>query len=140
MSDMGSVPDTASTRLITKVVLTYRLESDPKDTERTMVLEHGGGGEAIDGIVWGEELMKKLAYLEGGECVEPKKELGRGDWKVYSPETSEDSLATSSETKALSDAEVAAGETRTASAGDGDCIWLHKFTCEWDKYCPPPVL
>lgn len=148
MSDKGSVPDTASARIITKVVLTYRLDGDPKDAERTLVLEHGSGGEIVDGIVWGEELMRKLAYLEGEKCIEPKKEPGRGDWKVFeakgearSRESYDSQAATLSATASLSEAEVAAGaETRASASGDGDCIWVHQITCEWEKYCPRPVL
>src|SRR5690606_13201422 len=144
VSDKGSVPGTASARIITKVVFTYRLEGDPKDTERSMVLENGSGGEVVDGIVWGEELMRKLAYMEGKDCIEPTKREGRGDWKVYSPEAGMQSEARDtkklSTTRSLTDADVTAGETRTSAAADGDCIYIHTITCEWDRYCPPPVL
>lgn len=97
-------------RLVRKVVVTYRLESDPEETERTFTLAHGGAGEMIDALIWSEELMRKLAYLEADVCRVPKKAPGMGEWKMYSAEQ---------------DSTVAA-----------DCVWVHDLDCQWWEYCP----
>lgn len=111
MSENGDVPADGggSGRIVRKVVFTYRLDSDPEGAERTLTLEHGGAGERVDGFIWGEELVRKLAYLENGECVEPEKGAGEGEWKLYSAE----------------------GESGT----EGDCVWVHDVDCNWWKYC-----
>ena len=97
-------------RLIRKVVFTYRLESDPEGTERTLTLEHGGSGEAVDAFVLSEELIRKLAYVDAeGGCTPVKTEPG-SDWKVSAMETEETVRA--------------------------DCVWVHNLTCEWSEYCP----
>jgi hypothetical protein len=111
MSTKGE--DGRQSMLLRKVVFTYRLEGDPKDMERTFTLEHGGAGDAIDGLVWNDDLMRKLAYLEREVCTEPKKAQGTGDWKVYS----------SNEEKAGAEAEA------------GKCIWVHDEDCSWWEYC-----
>ena len=112
MSEKGEVQSDAggSGTLLRRVVLTYRLDSDPEEAERTVTLEHTGGGEVIDGLIWSEELMRRLAYLEGGECREPKKATGTSGWKLYSAE-------------------------REAAPG-GPCVWLHDTNCHWWQYCP----
>ena len=143
MSEQGSEPGTSSGRLIHRVAITYRLENDPEGAERTLVLEHGSGGEVVDGIVWSEELMRKIAYLENEQCVEPKKGPGSGDWKVYHPgeetptqQTYDSNTASLTETRALTDADVAAGETQNSEAEGTDCYWIHQPSCEWERYCP----
>jgi hypothetical protein len=110
-------------RVVTKVVITYRTADDPQEQELT--LEHGGRGESIDGVVWGEELMKKLAYLDGDGGVEPKKGPGTGDWKVYS-------AAKDSDVRTVQKTEVMKAQT---SAVRADCIWVHDDECMWWKYC-----
>lgn len=98
--------------LVSKVVITYRLEGDPEGTERTRTLEHGRGGEALNGLVWSGELMRKVGYLErDGSCTEAKKERGTAAWKVYSSEKE--------------------GE----ADGAGNCFWLHSPSCIWSEYC-----
>lgn len=109
MSTKGE--DGRQARLLRKVVFTYRLEDDPKDMERTFTLEHGGAGDAVDGLVWNADLMRKLAYLEREACTEPKKAPGTGDWKVYSSKESQ------------------------AAGGAGECIWVHDEDCSWWEYC-----
>lgn len=98
--------DGRAVKLIRKVVFTYRLEDDPKEMERTMVLEHTGAGGPIDGIIWNDELMRKIAYLEGDGCTEAKKQEGTDEWKTYAKE----------------------GER-------SDCFWLHNVDCIWEHYC-----
>ena len=108
MSDNGESGIEA--RLIRKVVFTYRLESDPEEMERTLTMEHAGSGEAVDGFVLSEELIRKLAYLEAdGGCTPVKTEAG-SDWKVSAMEKEETVRA--------------------------ECVWVHDLTCEWKKYCP----
>jgi hypothetical protein len=100
-------------RVVRKVVITYRLAEDREETERTLTLEHGGRGEEMDGVVWSEQLIRRIAYLErDGSCTEAKKARGTGEWKVYSSATKE-----------------------SASGGDGDCFWLHDPACSWWEYC-----
>lgn len=96
-----------SVRLVRKVVVTYRLESDPEETERTFTLEHGGAGETVDAVIWSEELIRKLAYLEADVCREPKKAAGTGEWKLYSAD----------------------------SEARADCVWVHDVDCHWWQYC-----
>jgi hypothetical protein len=108
MSDKGESGSAA--RLIRKVVFTYRIEGDPEGTERTLTLEHGGSGDAVDAFVLSEELIRKLAYLEAdGGCTPVKTESG-SDWKVSTMEK-EDTVR-------------------------ADCIWVHQASCIWQEYCP----
>lgn len=108
MSDQGETGKAA--RLIRKVTFTYRLEGDPEGTERTLILEHAGSGDAVDAFVLSEELIRKLAYMEAdGGCTPVKTEPG-SDWKVSTMEKQETVRA--------------------------DCIWVHDLTCEWSVYCP----
>ncbi|MBR9990563.1 MAG: hypothetical protein KFH98_12455 [Gemmatimonadetes bacterium] len=109
MSTKGG--DDRQAKLVRKVVFTYRLEGDPKDMERTFTLEHGGAGEEINGLIWNDDLMRKLAYLEREVCTEPKKAPGTGDWKVYSADQK--------------------------AAGERECIWFHDHDCMWWEYCSP---
>lgn len=125
-------------RIIRKVVISYRLEGDPEDTERTWTLKHGGAGEVINGLIWNGELMKKVAYLENGECRVPEKSPGKGEWKTYIEESRDNELGLlrlllrrllrlfrpSPRFQALS-----------ADSGGGDCIWVHEVNCTWWEYC-----
>jgi hypothetical protein len=97
-------------RLVKRITVTFVEAADPKAGERTLTLEHSGGGVEVNGVVWDDELLQKLAYLEGEGHVVPKKITGRDEWKV---------------------------ETRSAEANaGGDCIWLHRTDCTWEEYCP----
>jgi hypothetical protein len=97
-------------RLVTRITVTYRNAADPKAGEYTLSLVHGGGGAEVNGVVWDNELIRKLAYLEGDDCVVPKKIAGRDEWKV---------------------------ETGSAEGNaGGDCIWIHRTDCTWLEYCP----
>jgi hypothetical protein len=98
-------------RLIRKVTFTYRLEDDPEDAERTLTLEHDGEGEAIDGIIWSDELIGKLAYLERDGAREVRKQRGSAAWKTSS------------------------AQSEAVAASARNCIWLHDVTCIWSEYC-----
>src|SRR5690606_8018705 len=102
----------AGGRVITKVVITYHTEDDPQ--ERTLTMEHGARGQVVDAIVWGEELIKKLAYLEDGKCVEPKKGPGTGDWKVYAAEPA--ARKSIEQTSAMQ-------KTSAAQSEQINCVW-----------------
>ncbi|HSJ30600.1 MAG TPA: hypothetical protein VK933_04140 [Longimicrobiales bacterium] len=108
MSDQGETGSAA--RLIRKVVFTYRLEGDPEEMERTLTLEHGGSGDAVDAFVLSEELIRKLAYVDAEGGCTPVKTAPGSDWKVSTMEKEETVRA--------------------------DCIWVHDLTCEWSEYCP----
>lgn len=112
-------------RVITKVVITYHTEDDPN--ERTLTMEHGGRGEVVDAIVWNADLMKKLAYLEEGRCVEPKKAPGTGEWTVSAAEA----------TVRQTDAKTSTVQTSAAQTSEvqGDCVWFHDVDCFWWEYC-----
>ena len=108
MSDQGKAGST--TRLIRKVVFTYRLESDPEETERTLTLEHGGSGDTVDAFVLSEELIRKLAYADAeGGCTPVKTEPG-SDWKVSTMEKE--------------------------ATEQAECIWIHDKSCLWSEFCP----
>lgn len=110
-------------RVVRKVVITYTTQEDPK-TERTLTLEHGGSGEQIDGVIWGDDLMRKLAYQEGDVCREPKKEPGTGEWKVYSAQPA----------SGTGDAKLYS--TTQESGARTNCVWVHDPDCMWWSYCP----
>ena len=108
MSTKGETGST--TRLIRKVVFTYRLESDPEETERTLTLEHGGSGDSVDAFVLSEELIRKLAYTDAkGGCTPVETEPG-SNWKISTMEN--------------------------ASTEETECIWLHDKSCLWSEFCP----
>lgn len=115
----------AGGRVITKVVITYHTEEDP--TERTLTMEHGGRGEMVDAVVWNPELMKKVAYLEGERCVVPRKEPGKGEWKVYTSEP-----AVRQTDPKLSTMQTSVEQTSEVQA---DCVWFHDVDCFWWEYC-----
>ncbi|HEX6132423.1 MAG TPA: hypothetical protein VFZ24_00485, partial [Longimicrobiales bacterium] len=76
-----------TTRVVTKVEVTYRLETDPEGTERRLTLTNAAG-EVIDGLILDEALVRKLAYRENAGYREPRKEAGKGQWKVSSTNAS----------------------------------------------------
>lgn len=102
--------ESAPRRLVTRITVTYRLADDPKAGEQTRTLVHSGEGAEVDGVIWSDELMRKLAYLEGEECVAPKKLAGQDEWRLE-------------------------GST-TESDGGGPCYWVHGTECTWMEYCP----
>lgn len=123
-------------RIVRKVVITYTTAEDSK-REQTLTLEHGGTGEQIDGIVWGDELIRKLAYLEGDTCREPKKGPGTGEWIVYSggaARTGELKLADATQEPTGSEASLLSAELE--SGARTDCVWIHDIDCMWWSYCP----
>jgi hypothetical protein len=112
----------AEGRVVTKVVITYHTADD--STERTLTMEHGGKGEPVNAIVWSDDLMRKLAYLEGETCVEPKKAPGTGDWRV-------DGATPPSDARTMEQSAL----TAEASGVRTDCIWIHDPDCMWWEYC-----
>lgn len=151
MADSGALngKEDRAIRVITKVVISYYLQDAP-DTKGTLTIAHGGDGEIVDGVIWGGELMRKIAYLEGEECREPKKAPGTGEWKTYAREgeATQDSgaqEASAQEATAQTTTKATSLETMTlAATGDAgtsgeelrtECIWLHNEDCTWSEYC-----
>jgi hypothetical protein len=109
-------------KVIRKVVVTYRLEDDPKGEDRTFTLEHEGEGQIVDALVWGAPLMKKLGYLESdGRCTPVPTKQGKG-WVLRT--------ASAAETRKVS---------VLAAAAETNCVWFHAHTCIWEEYCAPVV-
>lgn len=123
MGENREVTGEQALRLVRKVVVTYRLEDDPKGADYTFTLEHEGAGAVVDALVWSEPLMKKLAYLEpDGACTPVRSEPGKG-WKYTTSGST--SARTSQSAMAL-----------TSAAGDtGNCVWFHAHTCTWEEFC-----
>lgn len=97
-------------RLVTRITVTYRDPADPEGKEETLSVVHSGGGAEVNGVIWSDDLMRKLAYMEDGSCVEPKKITGMDEWKVE--------------------------RTSSSTEVGSDCVWLHRLECDWHLYCP----
>jgi hypothetical protein len=135
------VPGEQALRLVRKVVVTYRLEDDPKGADYTFTLEHEGAGAVVDALVWSEPLMKKLAYLEpDGACTPVRSEPGKG-WKYTtsgstSARTSQSAKTAQSATTTRSAKTSKSAMALTSAAGDtGNCVWFHAHTCTWEEFC-----
>lgn len=117
MAENGAVKGEQSRRIISEIVVTYRLSDDPKGEERKFTIRNTGDGEVVDGVIWNRALVAKLGYVEAdGRCTPVRSEPGKG-WEtdLTQPETQT--------------------QVRMAAATDGDCVWLHDEACVWWEYC-----
>lgn len=123
-SDMG----TSGRKIIREIVVTYRLEGDEKGVDRTFRVTNSGEGQAIDGVIWSDELIAKLNYEQEGRCVPVgQQNPGKGAWKTTASTADGDTTAQRTQLKSAT--------TTQALSSARECVWLHDESCIWECYC-----
>lgn len=126
MSTSGET-GTSGRKIIREIVVTYRLEGDEKGVDRTFRVTNSGEGQAIDGVIWSDELIGKLNYEKDGRCVPVEQQNpGKGAWKTTSSTTGDDTTAQRTQLKS---------GTMQALSAERECVWLHDESCIWECYC-----
>jgi hypothetical protein len=110
-------------RKVKRIVITYVEGGQEYDYTLT---HEGGQGADVNALVWDSDLMDKLRYAEPSkpnDCEKPKRSEGK-DWKgkVTKKPTGKGEAG-------MTAAASGAGE------GQGDCVYIHKTSCEWGQIC-----